>query len=69
MAQFHPKVTAGLVAGAITGIVVAEAARRGMPIDAAEGSNITALISFFASWYMPSEDAAPIIPPPANPAA
>lgn len=56
--QFHPKVTAGMFAGAATGILISEASRRGVPIDAGEGANITMLISFAAAWFMPGDDAA-----------
>lgn len=55
--QFHPKVTAGVVAGAITSIVVAEFGRHGIQISGDEGSAITAILSFLAGFLMPSDDA------------
>lgn len=65
--QIHPKVTAGVLAGAITGILVSELSRRGIPIDAAEGSNITMVATLIAGWFMPSDDAA--APVPSEPAS
>ena len=51
----HPKISASVLAGALTGIIIAEISRWGVPIDAAEGANITAVVSFFAGYATPGE--------------
>lgn len=50
----HPKVTAGVVAGAIVGLLVSEAKRRGLPIEADEASNLTTLVMFAVAFLVPS---------------
>lgn len=63
--NFHPKVTAGTFAGALTVIITAEAARRGFVIDGTEGASITVVLSLLAGYFMPSDAASPPAPPPA----
>ncbi len=66
--MIHQKVTASLVAGAITGLLVAEAKRRGFPIEPDEAADVTVLLSFIAGYFMPngdSGDAAEPVPAPA----
>lgn len=66
--QFHPKVTAGVLAGALTGIIISELGRRGIQIAADEGSYITVVMTFVAGWFMPSDDVpAPVAAAPGNP--
>ncbi len=54
--NLHPKVTAGALAGALTVIATAEAARRGYSIDGTEGASITVVLSVIAGFFMPSDD-------------
>lgn len=56
MPTLHPKVSAGVVAGAITSLVVAELGRRGIQITGDEGASITVLLSFAAGYFMPPGD-------------
>jgi|SRR5216684_2318908 len=49
----HPKVTAGVVAGALVSLIIAEAKRRGVPIEADEASGITVLLTFLAGFFVP----------------
>ncbi len=61
----HPKVTAGVVAGAIVGLLVAEATRRGIPIAADEASDLTVLVSFATGYFVSSNGSdAPRVAPP-----
>ena len=53
--NFHPKVTAGVVAGALTAVLVSELSRRGIAIAGDEGAAITVLLTFAAGWFAPSE--------------
>lgn len=53
--KLHPKVSTSVLAGAVTGIVIAELSRFGVPIDAAEGANITLILSFVAAYLAPGE--------------
>lgn len=69
----HPKVSAAVVAGALTSMIVSELNRRGVTIAADEASALTVLLSFVAGWFVPNGDngangAAPPVPPtlPAN---
>lgn len=63
MSAFHPKVTAGVVAGALTGLIIAEVNRRGITVAPDEAADLTVLLSFAAGWFMPSDDGAvPIAP-------
>jgi hypothetical protein len=55
--NFHPKVTAGAFAGAVVGMIIAEANRRGIVIDGTEAANITVLVSFVAGFFMPNGSA------------
>lgn len=57
MTAFHPKMTAAVLAGALTVVLVAECKRRGIDIDGTEGSSITLIFSFLAGFFMPSDDA------------
>ncbi len=52
--NLHPKVTAGALAGALTVIITAEAARRGFTIDGTEGASITVILSVIAGFFMPN---------------
>jgi hypothetical protein len=52
----HPKVTAGALAGALTVIITAEAARRGYTIDGTEGASITVVLSLIAGYFVPADD-------------
>ena len=52
----HPKVTSGVVAGALTTILMSELNRRGITISGAEGSAITVLLSFVAGYLTDSGD-------------
>jgi len=61
--SIHPKVGATVVAGALTGLVLAELNRRGIPIQPDEAADLTVLVSAIAGYFMPADtDAAP---PPA----
>jgi hypothetical protein len=51
---FHPKVTAAALAGALTTILLAEANRRGYPIDGFEGAAISTVLTFGAGYVAPS---------------
>ncbi len=53
----HPKVSAGVVAGALTGLILSELNRRGIPIQPDEAADMTVLISALAGYFMPSGDA------------
>lgn len=73
----HPKVTASVVSGAIVGLIIAEAKRRGVPIEPDEAADLTVLISAVAAWWVPSGEGngtaqpaaeAPVPQVPANPA-
>lgn len=57
--KFHSKVTAGTFAAAATVIIIAEAQRRGYPIDGTEGASITTILSLIAGYFMPSDEPAP----------
>jgi hypothetical protein len=59
----HPKVTAGVVAGAVVSLIVAEATRRGWTIAPDEASALTVLLTFAAGYFVPSNGAD--APPPA----
>ncbi len=52
--SIHPKVSATVVAGALTGLVLSELARRGVQVMPVEASDITVLISALAGYFMPS---------------
>ena len=54
LTDVHPKVAGSALAGAITGIIIAEAGRHGYPITGDEGANITVLFSAIAGWLIPS---------------
>ncbi len=54
--QFHPKVTASTFAAALTVIIIAEAQRRGYPIDGTEGASVTTVLSLAAGYFMPSDN-------------
>lgn len=58
---FHPKVTAGALAGYVVAIVLAEAERRGISISSVESAGITGVMMFLAGFVAPSD------PPPAGP--
>jgi hypothetical protein len=71
----HPKVTATVVAGALTGLIISELNRRAISIAPDEAADITVLLSAVAGWFMPSDDGpapvadAPVAaPPPPAPA-
>ena len=51
------KITASMVAGALTVIIVAEAQRRGYPIDGTEGASISVVLSAIAGYLMPHSQA------------
>ena len=51
----HPKITATVVAGSITGLIIAELNRRGIKIEPDEASDITVLLSALAGWFMPAD--------------
>lgn len=51
----HPKITATVVAGSITGLIIAELNRRGIQIQPDEASDITVLLSALAGWFMPAD--------------
>lgn len=64
--QIHPKIGATVVAGAITGLIVAECNRRGITIAADEAADLTVLVSAVAGYFMPSGDGngvPPQVPP------
>jgi hypothetical protein len=69
--KFHPKTTAGALAGALTVVLIAEAGRRGVTIDGTEGASITMIFAFIAGYFMPSDDSdgTPAAPPPPAPPA
>jgi hypothetical protein len=81
--NLHPKMSASVVAGAITSLVVAETNRRGFALAPDEASALTVLLSFIAGYFMPTDDggqngvpavpvavvAAPAPLPPVAPAA
>lgn len=63
----HPKVTAGVVAGAVVSLLIAEANRRGYTIASDEASALTVLLTFAAGYFVPSNGAgggppAPFVP-------
>jgi hypothetical protein len=51
------KITASMVAGALTVIIVAEAQRRGYPIDGTEGASISVVLSAIAGYLIPHSQA------------
>ena len=53
----HSKVTAGALAGALIGILVSEADRRGYRLTGEEAADLTVLVSFIAGFFCPSSDA------------
>ncbi len=53
--NLHPKMSAATLAGALTVIITAEAARRGFTIDGTEGSSITVVLMLLAGFFMPSD--------------
>jgi hypothetical protein len=60
----HPKVTAGVVAGAVVSLLIAEANRRGYTIAPDEASALTVLLTFGAGYMVPSNGAdGPPAPP------
>lgn len=65
MAQIHPKVSASVVAGALTGLILSELNRRGITIAPDEAADITVLLSALAAYWMPSGDGQVVNPPPA----
>ena len=54
--QPHPKVTAGVLVGAVVGMLITELGRWGIKIDGTEASNITVILSFIAGYFMPISD-------------
>jgi ABC-type thiamine transport system ATPase subunit len=52
--NFHPKITASVLAGALTSLLVSEAARHGWAVSGDEGAAITTLLSFIAGYFTPS---------------
>ena len=67
--QIHQKISASVLAGAVTGIVISECARRGITISGDEGSNITLVLMAAAGFLMPSADQVDVAPaaPPVAP--
>jgi hypothetical protein len=76
----HPKVTGSALAGALVGIIITEAQRRGITIDASEGADLVVIVSLIVGYFVPNGDhadtqpeAAPVppvaAPPPARPVA
>ena len=65
--KFHPKMTAGVFAGAAATMIISEANRRGFPIDGTEGAALTVMLAGLAGYFMPSDDPAPPPPPIAPP--
>lgn len=71
MNPIHPKVGATVVAGALTGLLIAELNRRGVTIAPDEAADITVILSALAAWLMPGSAAdapaaiSPTPPPPA----
>src|SRR5712691_6227933 len=63
LAKFHPKMSAAVLAGFVTTVLIAEANRRGYPIDGTEGAGITGILMFAAGYLLPSDDAGPPAPP------
>jgi hypothetical protein len=77
----HPKVSAGVVAGAIVSLIVSEANRRGLAVAPEEASSLTVLISFLTSYFVSGDEAGtvatapspgwvvpqPVVIPPTNP--
>ena len=55
--QFHPKVTAGLLAGAVTTLVVDALARHGVALSGADGASLAVLFTFVCGYVAPSDDA------------
>ncbi len=53
--NLHPKMSAATLAGALTVIITAEAARRGLTIDGTEGSSITVVLMLLAGFFMPGD--------------
>jgi hypothetical protein len=51
----HPKVASPLVVGALVGLIVTEAGRRGFTIDAGEASNLTMVLMFIAGLFAPRD--------------
>jgi hypothetical protein len=51
--SLHPKVAAGTLAAALTGILISELSRRGISIGAGEAANITTIIAFVAGYFTP----------------
>jgi hypothetical protein len=60
----HPKVAGTVVAGALTGLLVAELNRRGVTISPDEAADVTVLISFLAGYFIPENGT---VVPPAEP--
>lgn len=62
--QFHPKITAGALAGALTTLIISRVNRYAPgALDAADGASITVILTFITSYFVPSNGAdAP--PPP-----
>lgn len=52
MNGLHPKVSAGVVAGAMTSLVVAELGRRGITIAPEEGASLTVLLTLVAGYFV-----------------
>jgi hypothetical protein len=52
--KLHPKISTSVLAGALTGILIAELGRWGVPIDATEGAHLTLVLSFIAGYFTPS---------------
>ena len=78
-AGLHPKITASVLAGAVTGMLVAEGERRGISIGASEAADLTVIVGFIAGFFMPNGDngngnplsdnpAVPVVVPPPAPA-
>ena len=61
--QFHPKVTAGLLAGAVTTLVVDALARHGVAMSGADGASLAVLFTFVCGYVAPSDDATAAVAP------
>ena len=53
--QLHPKMSATVVAGAITSLIVAEFNRRGLSLAPDEAAALTTLLAFIAGYFMPGD--------------
>ena len=67
----HPKITGATLAGALVGMLVAEAERRGYTISGTEATDLTVIVSFLVGYFVPNGDsaAAPVEPAAAVPSA